>query len=154
MRISHFLRADGSLLHGLYYNRWNDQNLSNIDKTESAILGWWKHFTNVVIFLERGDSKPYETAGRYQTEREARQIDHVLKHTLDKQHVEYNCISAFDKKAIVKHVSSELEKVLGPRPVASIPPAVSSASSAKPAAAASSSSAAAAAVAVTSKPPE
>lgn len=76
-----YIVTDGSLLHGLYYNRYYDSNVSNITKTEKAILDWYNQFDNVVFFLERQDFE-YETAGRIQTYEQAIEIDKVLKDIL------------------------------------------------------------------------
>jgi adenylate kinase family enzyme len=72
-----YIVTDGSLLHGLYYNRYVDTNVSNIEKTEKAILDWYNEFDNIVIFLER-QNFAYETAGRIQTYEEAIEIDKAL----------------------------------------------------------------------------
>jgi tRNA uridine 5-carbamoylmethylation protein Kti12 len=100
--------TDGSLLHGLYYNRINVDNTSNVDKTEQMILANFAKFRNINIFVERGDY-PYETSGRYQMEGEARQIDAVLKHLLDKKKIEYTSISATDRKRMLIHVVDQIE---------------------------------------------
>jgi hypothetical protein len=36
-----FIITDGSLLHGIVYNKINTENTSNIEKTEKAILNWF-----------------------------------------------------------------------------------------------------------------
>lgn len=77
-----FIITDGSLLHGLVYNKINKENTSNIEKTEKAILNWFNEFDNLVIFLERNNSFPYEMAGRLQSEKEARDIDALLEKEL------------------------------------------------------------------------
>lgn len=77
-----YIVTDGSLLHGLYYNRHYDTNVSNVLKTENAIKDWYGEFDNLVFFLERQDFE-YETAGRIQTFEQALEIDKVLKDILD-----------------------------------------------------------------------
>lgn len=77
-----FVITDGSLLHGLVYNKINPDNTSNIEKTERAILDWFNKFDNIVIFLERNNDVKYETAGRIQNEDEAKKIDKLLKEEL------------------------------------------------------------------------
>jgi hypothetical protein len=73
--------TDGPLLHGLYYNRHNKDNNSNIDKTEQFILKCHNEFRNINIFLERGNFA-YEKQGRIQSEDESKEIDVILKHML------------------------------------------------------------------------
>ena len=84
-----YIITDGSLLHGLFYNRFNESNTSNIDKTEQYILKSFKSFNNFTIFLDRGQIK-YEHAGRTQNEKEARAIDSTLKMLLDKNDISYH----------------------------------------------------------------
>jgi hypothetical protein len=88
-----FIITDGSLLHGLYYNRFNPDNTSNIDKTEAKIISMFNEFENITIFVERGSYR-YETDGRYQTEEFAIQIDTVLKHLLKQNQIEFKSFSA------------------------------------------------------------
>jgi len=76
-----FIVTDGSILHGLYYNRHNKHNTSNIEKTEKFIIDSYNEFHNINIFLDRGEFD-YETDGRIQTETEAREIDVILMHML------------------------------------------------------------------------
>lgn len=83
-----FIITDGPLVHGLYYNKYNKDNTSNIDKTESFILSSHDKFNNINIVLDRVD-RPYEVDGRIQTEDEAKGIDSVLKHLLEINNVKY-----------------------------------------------------------------
>lgn len=83
-----YIVTDGSLLHGLYYNRANPTNVSNIEKTERQILDYFREFRNVVIVLKRGNYE-YEQAGRQQTEAEAIVVDAELRAILDRHGIEY-----------------------------------------------------------------
>lgn len=83
-----FIVTDGTILHGLYYNRHNKDNTSNIEKTDKLILDCHKKFNNINIFLNRGNFK-YEQQGRIQNEKEAKQIDVILKHMLDQEKIPY-----------------------------------------------------------------
>ena len=76
-----FLITDGPLIHGMYYNKYNKDNNSNIDKVEKFILESIKKFNNINIVLDRVN-RTYETEGRIQTEDEAKDIDVILKHIL------------------------------------------------------------------------
>lgn len=78
-----FIITDGCLLHGIYYNRNNPDNVSNIEKTEKYIQECFNKFDNINIFLKRGDY-PYEQAGRQQTESESRMIDNFFLNYLEK----------------------------------------------------------------------
>jgi hypothetical protein len=80
--------TDGPLLHGLYYNRHNKDNNSNIDKTEEFILKCYNEFNNINIFLERGKFE-YEKQGRIQTEEESKEIDIILKHMLKASNIPF-----------------------------------------------------------------
>lgn len=83
-----FIVTDGSLLHGLYYNRYNKDNVSDVVKTDQYIRKCFNEFNNIVIFLERGDFK-YEQSGRLQNESEAKLIDVILANLLQDYHVPY-----------------------------------------------------------------
>ena len=86
--------TDGSLLHGLYYNRYYADNTSNIDKTETMILDKFNEFDNYVCFLQRHPSIAYEKSGRYQTEAEAVAIDDKLREIMDQHNIKYTTIEA------------------------------------------------------------
>lgn len=103
-----FIVTDGPLINGLYYNRHNKDNTSNIDKTEQLILQTFSEFNNINIFLERGDFK-YEKEGRLQTSEEAAEIDVILKHMLKQNHVEYESFKSDEKLmyAIMNHIFLE-----------------------------------------------
>lgn len=84
-----FIVTDGPLVHGLYYNRHNRDNTSNIDKTEAFILKCHNEFNNINIFLKRMNH-PYEHAGRSQSKEEAEEIDTILKHILKSLEINYD----------------------------------------------------------------
>lgn len=84
-----FIITDGPLVHGLYYNKHNKDNICNIEKTENYILNCHNHFHNINIFLERGQYK-YEQQGRIQTEDESKEIDVILKHMMKQNKIEYS----------------------------------------------------------------
>ena len=83
-----FIVTDGPIIQGIYYNLHNKDNISNINKTEKYILKCHNEFTNINIFLKRGDFV-YEAQGRLQTEDEAKEIDVILKHLLKQNRVEF-----------------------------------------------------------------
>jgi len=88
-----FIVTDGPLVHGLYYNRHNLENTSNIEKTEKMILGNIKEFRNINVFLMRGDFA-YEASGRQQDEHEAKEIDIVMQHFMRKFMIPFVCFSS------------------------------------------------------------
>jgi len=93
-----YIVTDGPLLNGLYYNRYNPDNVCDIIKTEEFILKSHAQFNNINIYLHRYNF-PYEKAGRIQTEEEANEIDKILKNILDQHKIQY------------KEFNSDLEKV-------------------------------------------
>src|SRR5271170_2209535 len=80
--------CDYSLLHGLYYNQYNPDNVSNIDKTNAAVMKWYGEFHNINIFLNRGAFE-YEKSGRYQTEDQASQVGIDMKKILANNSIGY-----------------------------------------------------------------
>ena len=105
-----FIITDGPILNGLYYNRHNKDNTSNIEKTESLIVGSYNKFNNINIFLERGEFK-YEQHGRIQTEDESKEIDTILKHMLKGFGIKYRCFlsSPNSVDSIVEHILEIVE---------------------------------------------
>lgn len=104
-----YVITDGSLLHGLYYNRYNLTNVSNVELTEKKILEYYHHFDNINIYLTRGDFK-YEQAGRIQTEDEAREVDVKLRSILDDYNIPYKVFKS-DEKVIDDMVSYILNEM-------------------------------------------
>ena len=83
-----FIILDSSLLNGLWYNRHNPENLSNVEKTELMIMKYFNEFKNLNFFINRGNYQ-YEKVGRMQTEEEACQIDDEIKDILYELEVIY-----------------------------------------------------------------
>ena len=77
-----YIVTDGSLLHGLYYNKTYKDNVSNIFKTNDKILEYISHFDNIFIFLHKGDY-PFEQSGRIHSYEESLEINKDLKNLLD-----------------------------------------------------------------------
>ncbi len=88
-----YIVTDGSLIHGLYYNRTYHDNVSNVEKTEKKILEWVSEFDNIYIFLERGDYK-FEQEGRIHTYEQSLQIQTELKNLLDELGIKYLTIKS------------------------------------------------------------
>ncbi len=83
-----YIITDACLLHGLYYNEHNPDNVSNVDKTKDLILSSYNKFRNINLFIERGDFE-YETIGRIQTQEESKYIDVKLKNYMNELHLNY-----------------------------------------------------------------
>jgi len=98
--------TDGSLLHGLFYNRYNNDNLSNVEKTEQHIINWFHEFNNMTVFLERGEFK-YEQEGRIQTYEEALEADRCIKDILNEKHIAY-----VTKRSSVDNIDEILDYVI------------------------------------------
>lgn len=88
-----FIVTDGCLCHGLYYNIYNKDNISNVQKTQEYILDSFNQFNNINIFIERGDFE-YEKQGRLQTEDESKEIDVILKHLLKQNNIDFTVFKA------------------------------------------------------------
>ena len=100
-----YVITDGSLLHGLYYNKHNPTNVSNVPVTHKKIMEYYNDFKNINIYLTRGDFK-YEQAGRIQTEAQAREIDTELKLILDENDIKYTMFVSDENniKDIIAHI--------------------------------------------------
>jgi len=88
-----YIIFDSSLISGLYYNKYNPDNNSNIEKTANAIVAWYHDFDVRTIFLQRGDYK-YETSGRYQTYEEAKLVDQQILELLEEYNITFKPIKS------------------------------------------------------------
>jgi thymidylate kinase len=103
--------TDGSLLHGLYYNRYEENNYSNVEKTEKAIMEYYNEFYNINIFIERNPKIEYEKAGRLQKEKEAKQIDILFEDILNEKDINYIKIVSDikNKEKMLKYIENQIE---------------------------------------------
>ena len=83
-----YIVTDGSLIHGLYYNRTFKDNVSDIERTEVRIKELISEFENVYIFLERG-LYPFEEVGRIHTYEESLKINKELEELLIDMKIKY-----------------------------------------------------------------
>ncbi len=83
-----FVVTDGSLIHGIYYNRHNPTNVSNIALTEKKILEMYNGYNNINVLLTRGDFD-YEQCGRIQSHDEALDVDAELIKILENHNINY-----------------------------------------------------------------
>lgn len=95
-----YIVLDSSLLNGLYYNRNNLDNLSNVDKTERLILQYYEEFNNVNFVVHRSPDIKYETAGRLETETQSKAIDLQLINMLTHFKIGFDDIHIADESNI------------------------------------------------------
>lgn len=84
-----YICLDSPLLLGLYYNRYHEDNVCDIIKTENMIRSKMDEFDNIYIFLERNEEFPYETEGRIHTEEQSKVIANELMELLDELGIKY-----------------------------------------------------------------
>jgi hypothetical protein len=82
--------TDGCLLHGIHYNKWNETNYCDVEKTEKFILSKFNDpiFDNRIYLMHRGDNN-YEQAGRQQTYEQALDADRSLFEILTKNKIKF-----------------------------------------------------------------
>jgi hypothetical protein len=105
-----YICLDSPLLLGLFYNRYHDGNVCNVEKTESMILSKMSEFDNIYIFLERNEEFPYETEGRIHSEEQSKVIASQLLNLLDDFDMEYKTFLS-DKKNVPAILDYILSKV-------------------------------------------
>lgn len=84
-----YIITDGSLIHGLHYNRSNPNNICQIERTETDILTWFRKFRHLVIYLERDPSAEYDIVGRVHTHKEALEADREFIQILTKHQIPF-----------------------------------------------------------------
>lgn len=102
-----YVITDGSLIHGLYYNRNNPTNVCDKDITEQKIIKLYRGFNNINIVLTRG-TFPYEQAGRIQDSAEAQHVDRELLNILEKFNIPYQTFSSDESQidAMIEYITS------------------------------------------------
>jgi hypothetical protein len=88
-----YIITDGPLLHGLYYNRYNKYNTSDLNKTETKIIEWYNNFINLNIYLVRNPEITYVKYGRTQTKEEAEEIDNNILNILNEKKIKYHIVT-------------------------------------------------------------
>lgn len=101
-----YIVCDSGLINGLFYNKYNVDNVCDTQKTEKMILQKTLEFDNVYVFLERNEEFPYENAGRVQNEEQAKEIDTQFKELLESLGIQYlSVISSRDSiQQIIEYV--------------------------------------------------
>jgi hypothetical protein len=92
-----YIITDGSLIHGLYYNKANLNNVSDITKTEAAIKKYYSEFENINIYIERQGIE-YDTRGRIENKEEAIKADKGLEQIIKDMGIEYLKVEANEEK--------------------------------------------------------
>ena len=105
-----YICLDSPLLLGLYYNRYENENVCNVEKTEAMILSKMSEFDNIYIFLERNEEFPYEIEGRIHNEEQSKVISSQLLALLDEFGMEYKTFLS-DKKNVPAILDYILSKV-------------------------------------------
>lgn len=104
-----FIILDSSLLNGIWYNRNNTENLSNIEKTDDMIIKYYNEFKNINFFINRGIYQ-YENNGRIETEEQAKTIDQDIKNILKNElNIDYTEIDMINGNAI-SNILENIEK--------------------------------------------
>lgn len=108
-----YVCCDSPLVIGMFYNRYYQDNVSDIPKTEAMIKSKLAELSNCVyVFLERNPDFPFETEGRMQGEEESKRIDKQMKDLLDELGVEYLTVRSGHQsvKDIVEYILSKKER--------------------------------------------
>jgi hypothetical protein len=82
-----FVIIDSSLFSGLYYNQTNPDNTSNVEKTKDMILKEFNKFSNINIFVKRGQQIGYEQEGRIQTLEESNEVQKGIECLLEQHNI-------------------------------------------------------------------
>lgn len=82
-----YIITDSPLFLGLYYNKTNPDNVSNIDKTQEMILSRLNEFNNINFLISR--QTVYQHEGRLQSQEEAIQVDLGLIELLHEHHMRH-----------------------------------------------------------------
>lgn len=103
-----YLVTEGSLPQLMYYNDHYADNICDVMKTRLQIREWHKQFNNVNILIERSDKK-YVQTGRFQSEEQAKEIDHGLRGLLRREGMECTVLKP-DVAAINEFISTLLKE--------------------------------------------
>lgn len=78
-----YIICDSPLFMGLFYNYYNQNNVSDTLKTSQVVLDRMEEFKdNVYIFIRRNKSLPYMQIGRVHSEMESSDIERHIEHLL------------------------------------------------------------------------
>lgn len=93
-----FTICDSPLLLSLFYNEYNKNNMSNIEKTKEYILEKMDEFeqNSIYIFLERDNNIPYSNIGRIHSEEESKKIQKGIKKIMEKYNINYTTFNVYN----------------------------------------------------------
>lgn len=94
-----YIILDSSLINGVWYNRNNKNNVSNIEKTEEMILKRYNLCKNINFFIHRGNYI-YETGGRIESEEVAKVIDKEIIDILKNKQIRYHDVFIDDDNVV------------------------------------------------------
>jgi len=97
-KVEHVI-CDSPLFMSLFYNSFNENNISNVEKTEKYILEKMKIFAkdSMYIFIKRDETLPYTVSGRIHDLEQSRVIEHEMIKLLDKHNIEYMVVNTGDQ---------------------------------------------------------
>jgi hypothetical protein len=99
--------TDSPVLLSACYTRSYFNDLKIADHMEAIIAEYEARHPSLNIFLNR-DGKEYRTEGRWQDAEAAKNIDGIVKDTLERNGLPYTEFSFYDTEGILKHVIDNL----------------------------------------------
>lgn len=85
--------CDSPFVLSAFYNQYNPDNMSNVDKTKDFIFEKLSEFnalhTNLYIFLKRDETIPYSNIGRIHDMNQSQEIENQLQQFMVKNSVNY-----------------------------------------------------------------
>lgn len=97
-----YLVCDSPLFISLFYNEYNKNNISNVEKTKSMILDKMSEFEDsVYIFIKRNKKNSYDLNGRIHSESESVEIEESIQKMLVDNDITYFEMSTGDDLAKV-----------------------------------------------------
>lgn len=100
--------TDSPVLLSCCYTEFFFPHLEIHESMTTIALAYERDHPSVNIFLNRGN-KPYDPQGRYQTADEAKEIDALVRKTLDKTGTVYTEFDFYDKAGILAHVLQKID---------------------------------------------
>lgn len=102
--------TDSPVLLSCSYTQLYNKDLGLHDHMVEIVKVYEKSHPSLNIFLNR-DNKPYIEEGRYQTEKQARELDLIIRDDLYSAGVKYSEFSFYDKESILEFVRNKIDKV-------------------------------------------
>ena len=99
--------TDSPILLSACYAKLYCEELNIHSHMEAIVAEYEKRNPSINIFLNR-DNKPYKTEGRYQSENQAKELDLIVRDTLNRLTIPYTEFSFYNEQGILKHVIDNL----------------------------------------------